>query len=82
MAKSGDDNVDLNAYILNKEIKSIENPNSEATAHDYQKALFYMYGHCEEVYDPNKDKSIMAHSILKQFAQYRESDQATKILSK
>ena len=70
-------------YILNAEIRKIEDPNKDATNHDYQKALFYLYGHCEDFNDAfGNEERIMAHSLLKRFDFYSDYNEAKKVLSK
>jgi len=82
MAKGGEQFIDQAAYVLNKEIRNAEKPTEDANAHDYNKALFYMYGYCEDWYNDEKEQTIMAHSLLKHFEFYNDSKVATKILSK
>ena len=45
----------MGEYILNADMRKVENPNEEATPHDYKKALFYLYGNCEDLYDDATD---------------------------
>ena len=40
--------MELTDYLLNHDIRKLEDPCREAEASDFQKALFYMYGHCKE----------------------------------
>ena len=81
-AKVGEDFVDIADYVFNGDIRKAENPNNGATGQDYQKALFYMYGHCEDLYDFDSGSSVMAHSLLKKFEFYKTSEEAMKVLSK
>ena len=48
-AQKRNQDMELTDYLLNHEIRKLEDPNREAEAADFQKALFYMYGHCKDV---------------------------------
>ena len=83
IAKSSHCDEKMSEYVLNEDMRKGENnPNKDATAHDYQKALFYLYGNCEDIYDAASDKNIMAHGLLKRFELYGESEEVAKTLSK
>ena len=73
----------MSDYILNADIRKIEEPNKDAGPHDYQKALFYLYGNCEDLHDAFKPEDfLMAHSLLKRYEFYRETVDAKKVLTK
>ena len=68
-------------YVFNWDVRGHENPSQGATAHDYKKALFYLYGHCEDQYDFASGSSILVHSLLKKFEFYKTPEQAMKVLA-
>ena len=65
------------------EARKLENPNKDATTHDYQKALFYLYGNCEDFHDAFTEQDlILAHNLLKRFEFYNNYEEAKKVLTK
>ena len=52
--------------MLNHEIRKIEDPNKDAEATDFQKALFYMYGYCKDLQSAEEKKDqVLVHNLLK-----------------
>ena len=51
LAKRADEIIDIADYMLNHELRNVEEPNKDAKGTDYLKSIFYLYGNCEDMYD-------------------------------
>ena len=80
-AQQRNQNYNLDDYILNSEIRKLEDPNKDVTPHDFQKALFYMYGNVENFHGITVEgEDFMAHTLLKRFQLYSNFDDAKEVL--
>ena len=68
-------------YLLNHEIRKIEDPNKDVEPLDYQKALFYIYGHCKDFQGSEENKGhVLAHGLLKSQNFFKSNEEAKAVL--
>ena len=80
-AQKRNQDYELTDYLLNKEIRKVEDPNKDAEALDYQKALFYLYGHCKDFQSSEENKDhVLAHGLLQTQNFFKSNEEAKAVL--
>ena len=80
-AQKRNQDYDVTDYLLNHEIRKVEDPNKEVEPLDYQKALFYMYGHCKDIQGSEESKDhVLAHGLLKSLNFFKNNEEAKAVL--